>query len=336
MSDTESIPAPLKATPVQDLFFQDGNIVLQAEKTLFRLYKGFLASKSTVFRDMLAFPQPEGRGRTLLGCPVVEMYDNSEDATHFLRALSDPSYLLPGKPTSFAEVAAVLRLANKYDTPFLVERAVAHVASVYPPTLAGWARRNEERTVRRAPYLCVAVLQLAREQPAALTCVLPQVLYACADGLSVAEIFDGVDFCYGVASEDGVRADEEESAEAGRGKGVRRVVLCPADQRAVLRGREELLQAKRVRLYAFLTSLSAGCGGHACREEKLKCFAKVQWDAAVFDSAEDFDWRCFEQRVCKRCFSEGRAAHDIALEGLWNELPRFFDLPKWEALWRAQ
>ncbi|KAL1672648.1 hypothetical protein EV122DRAFT_271436 [Schizophyllum commune] len=353
MYDVEGLPAHLRLPTMEGLFFPDGNIILQAETTIFRLYNGLLASKSTVFKDMFAFPQPSNEDRTLLGCPVVEIYDNAEEATYFLRALTDSSYLPPNLPTTFREVAAVLRLANKYDVPYLTSLATTHLTSVYPPSLRAWTHRDDNRTIERTMYLCVAVLSLAREMEGQLECVLPQVLYACADGLSVSEIFGGVEFEGGLLEEHG-----HSSRREGEGRDRRQtpdgcyntddsdsdphptrthhLTISSADQQTLLRGREELLQAKRTRLYAFLTSLSAGCGAHACREEKLKCFAKVQWDAIVFDENDDFDWRCFEQRVCKRCFTEGRAAFDIAQDSLWNELPRFFGLPKWEALRRMQ
>lgn len=323
MNELPALPAYL--TAADGLFFPDGNIILQAEGTVFMLYKGLLASKSAVFADMLAFPQPGGEAKSLLGVPLVELYDNAEEATYFLRALTDSSYLPPGKLISFHEVAGVLRLANKYDTPYLVERAIAHIASVYPPTLDAWEHRNEHRTILPTPNLAVGVLLLARERPESLECVLPQVLYAIADGLTVSDIWDGVDFPVDGSNRQG---------QDGAAGPCKRLEICRADQHALFRAREELLQAKRRRMYAFLTSLSAGCGAMACREEKLKCYAGVAWDSTIFD--EEFDWRCFEQRVCRRCFSEGRAAFNIAKESLWTELPRFFGLPKWEALRRLQ
>ncbi|KAI5833968.1 hypothetical protein K523DRAFT_264285 [Schizophyllum commune Tattone D] len=345
MYDDEGIPGHLRLPTMEGLFFPDGNIILQAESTIFRLYKGLLASKSTVFKDMFAFPQPNYEEKILFGCPVVEIYDNAEEATYFLRALTDSSYLPPNLPTTFREVAAVLRLANKYDVPYLTSLATTHLTSVYPHTLRAWTHRDDNRTIERAMYLCVAVLNLAREMEGQLECVLPQVLYACADGLSVSEIFGGVEFeggllqgkdCSSEARRDKHHSTDDDSTDPQPSNRTHHLAISRADQQTLLRGREELLQAKRTRLYAFLTSLSAGCGAHACREEKLKCFAKVQWDAIVFDENDDFDWRCFEQRVCKRCFTEGRAAFDIAQESLWNELPRFFGLPKWEALRRMQ
>lgn len=78
-----------ESTRVQDLWFDDGNLILKAENSLFRIYSGFLAARSSVFRDMLAFPPPTEGNATLEGCPVVFVYDAPIDLTHFLRAIFD-------------------------------------------------------------------------------------------------------------------------------------------------------------------------------------------------------------------------------------------------------
>jgi hypothetical protein len=73
----------------QDLWFDDGNLILKAEDTLFRIYGGFLAARSSVFRDMLSFPPPKEGNATLDGCPIVFVYDSPADLGHFLRAVFD-------------------------------------------------------------------------------------------------------------------------------------------------------------------------------------------------------------------------------------------------------
>jgi hypothetical protein len=72
----------------EELWFDDGSVVLCAENVVFRLYKGLLASSSTVFRDMLAFPQPtDGSAETYDGLPLVEMPDSYYDMTQLLKAM---------------------------------------------------------------------------------------------------------------------------------------------------------------------------------------------------------------------------------------------------------
>jgi hypothetical protein len=73
---------------VLDLWFEDDNLILRAENSLFRVSKGVLAARSSVFRDMLSFPQTEEEER-IDGCPVVRLHDSAADVTCFLRAIFD-------------------------------------------------------------------------------------------------------------------------------------------------------------------------------------------------------------------------------------------------------
>lgn len=77
------------AERVEDLWFEDGNLILQAENSLFRIYSGFLAARSSVFRDMLAFPPPAEGNPMMDGCHIVTVYDSAKDMTVFLKAIMD-------------------------------------------------------------------------------------------------------------------------------------------------------------------------------------------------------------------------------------------------------
>lgn len=82
-----------ETTRTEDLWFHDGNLILKAENTLFRVYSGFLAARSSVFRDMFSFPPPEEGNAKLDGCHIVVLYDSAEDLTYFLRAIFDSRYV---------------------------------------------------------------------------------------------------------------------------------------------------------------------------------------------------------------------------------------------------
>ena len=70
----------------REFWMEDGNMVLVCGNTAFRVYRGLLASQSTVFADMLASSSPAA-GETYEGCPVVRLSDAPEDMRHFLRIL---------------------------------------------------------------------------------------------------------------------------------------------------------------------------------------------------------------------------------------------------------
>lgn len=84
-----------------EFWFDDGTVVLQVENTLYRVYRGLLSSRSTVFHDTFSIPQPVEERTEIEGCPVVQLHDRSKDFTRFLKALHHygsqlvPRLLLP-------------------------------------------------------------------------------------------------------------------------------------------------------------------------------------------------------------------------------------------------
>ena len=72
------------------VWFDDGNIVLVAEGTAFRVYRGILARNSEVFRGMFTVPQPLD-GEKWEGCDVVHFTDSAADWALILSILFDSS-----------------------------------------------------------------------------------------------------------------------------------------------------------------------------------------------------------------------------------------------------
>ncbi|KAJ6542518.1 hypothetical protein DFH09DRAFT_837970, partial [Mycena vulgaris] len=118
-----------------DLWFEDDNLILRAESSLFRISKGVLTACSSLFRDVLSFPQTDGEEH-IDGCPVVWLHDSATDVTHFLRAIFDSSFLEPPPAkTDLAAITGILRLSHKYDVQYLCRRALLHLDTGYPTSL---------------------------------------------------------------------------------------------------------------------------------------------------------------------------------------------------------
>jgi hypothetical protein len=75
-------------TRVEELWFSDGGLVVQAEQSLYRVSGAILAARSPVFKDMLSFTQPPD-AETIDGCPVVRLPDSAADVTCFFKAIFD-------------------------------------------------------------------------------------------------------------------------------------------------------------------------------------------------------------------------------------------------------
>ena len=78
-----------------DVWFDDGNCVLQAENTVFKVYFGLLAKYSVYFQTMITLPQPDANfgeepQPMYENCPLIVLLgDSAKDAGYFLKALTD-------------------------------------------------------------------------------------------------------------------------------------------------------------------------------------------------------------------------------------------------------
>ncbi|KAJ6611246.1 hypothetical protein B0H10DRAFT_1953209 [Mycena sp. CBHHK59/15] len=123
-----------------DLWFSDGDLIIQVANTSFRVYARILAARSTVLADMLAFPPPiddvTNSNDTADGIPPVRLFDTDADAELFFRAIFDSNFFMPPpSPTDLLLVLEVLRLSSKYDAQDLFRRALLHLEAVYPTSL---------------------------------------------------------------------------------------------------------------------------------------------------------------------------------------------------------
>jgi hypothetical protein len=60
------------------VWFADGNLVIQAESTQFRVHGSVLSMHSSVLKDCFEIPQPTEQ-ETVEGCPLVHMPDYAAD-----------------------------------------------------------------------------------------------------------------------------------------------------------------------------------------------------------------------------------------------------------------
>ncbi|KAJ7759884.1 hypothetical protein B0H16DRAFT_1532892 [Mycena metata] len=109
-----SSAATANLTHAEGLWFEDCGLIIQAETTLFRVSRDFLAMRSPVFADMLSMPTPKD-AEMIEGCPFVRLPDAAQDITYFLKALIYSEFFEPWPAkASSPVVAGVLRMSHKY------------------------------------------------------------------------------------------------------------------------------------------------------------------------------------------------------------------------------
>ncbi|KAF9444700.1 hypothetical protein P691DRAFT_806963 [Macrolepiota fuliginosa MF-IS2] len=308
-SMTATEPHDLKDLKRDDIWYEDGNIILQTDTALFRVYSGLLAARSSVFKDMLAFPPPPEGNLTLDGCPVVRLYDSTEDVRCFLNAIFDSGYFEPPPShTQLCIVSGVLRLSTKYDVQFLRRRALQHLAVTFPSTLEAWHQRDKTRTIPPVDNTPFAALQVAREFD--LPWIVPSIMY-CISSHPLIKSLEGTEWA---------------------GKKLR--FSCD-DQRVALLGREKLLMLQN-RYSVSLSQPPPESSEDKCTGEG-KCASTRQkvpeiitgWTVACYlDFYREHEY-LIDHGFCKNCHVAFTRRQQLLSEEMWSALPFIFGLEDW-------
>ncbi|KAJ7221390.1 hypothetical protein GGX14DRAFT_353760 [Mycena pura] len=317
---------PTVAQRVQDLWFPDGNIILQAGNTQFRVYQGILAARSPIFQDMLSLRVVQPQDAELVeGCPLVHLPDSANEVTAFLKAIFDSEFFpsFPGH-TTFDVVVGCLRLSHKYDVGYLRRRALVHLSSGFRMTLAevdapcsgSWERLPGSAT------FSIRAIHVAREVGALW--LLPHAFFELSN-------------CFAASSRVGRHIFEGLVHE-----GVL-ITLSEEDQNCFFDGHD--IQSKVLPL-TFLAFLSSATTFGSCTDplglcDKIRftiihraargiiqrpaCVTGLfgppsQWDAPLHEDA------------CSACSASIKGKYQDTRETFWEKLPIIYGLPPWAEL----
>ncbi|KAJ7699116.1 hypothetical protein B0H14DRAFT_3653435 [Mycena olivaceomarginata] len=292
---------------VDEFWFPSDVIVIRAENEIFRVLGGILAARSTVFWDMIVFPQPAtNETENIDGFPVVCLHDSAEDVASFLRAIYDSSYFMPAPaPLQLSIVLGIFQLSRKYDVPYLYKHALNHLA-------AGWYAETYDGDLDdqfiygdSTPAYSPSVINAALEVGAHW--LLPFV-YQCAATFSAKQLLS---FLEGKMSQYALKS------LAAHEQMVRGTVSI---QRFLIRSEPCLFartceRARKMTLFHLLDDVSEGA------TDPFHC-AKVE---------EHFE-PLTADGLCDACLEVSRAKRHEAATAFWNELPGVFGLQPWEDL----
>ncbi|KAJ7658534.1 hypothetical protein B0H17DRAFT_1096798 [Mycena rosella] len=302
---------------VPDLWFPDANLVLRAENTLFRVYIALLCARSSVFSDMISVPQPAEPGQTLDGHPVVYLYDSAAEVEVFLRAIFDSNYLMPPpSPTEFAIVMGVMRLAHKYDVPYLFRRALVHLESSYPATLSEFIAgitKTAATHVNCDEDVAVNLITIRALLEVGAVWLLPAAYYSACTFLP----------------------DELVSARKSWD------ALGAEQQQRCLTAQADLVRAT-TRTYRWLRRIpSLDCDSpDGCQRAVSVAYQALERRAdKKLDTNPLAGWAVnkLSAKLCEDgCRPLWNALCTEALESLWRELPGLLGLPEWEELYKRR
>lgn len=136
-----------------EVWFEDGNVIIQAESIIFRVHRGILSAQSPILRNLLS-SLSDIKPAVFGGCPILSLTDHAKDVAHFLKAMMDRrcvflpyiearilkneithSYFHEKDIQTFETTSAILRLGKKYGVDHLREDAQRRLAAQFPTSL---------------------------------------------------------------------------------------------------------------------------------------------------------------------------------------------------------
>ncbi|KAK6969113.1 BTB domain-containing protein [Favolaschia claudopus] len=297
----------------EDLWFEDCGLIIQAEKTIFRVSRDHLAVHSPVFKDMLSLPTPKDSDM-MLGCPFVALPDSAEDITVFLKALLYYDFFEPyPAPVSYAVLSAVLRMSHKYDVPALRKRALVHLSSQFPTSLHAYETLS---SAENPPW----VRELHTEGPdyhdiivlarcLSLDWILPLAFYRVCEHSTEQSILKA-----NYSMEDKVILFTACRTLEGSALTCMLDFLWPA----VVPGCVSPQECSAERTYARRL------------KETVRIRPSTRAPSLPLHIWNPDDWDTFE--VCEVCLAAMKAEYQEAKQAHWDSLPEMFGLPKWSEL----
>ncbi|KAF7974121.1 hypothetical protein HWV62_13333 [Athelia sp. TMB] len=293
-----------------DIWYDDGNVILQAEGTLFRVHRGVLARSSPVFKDMFLFPQPPFTGMKMMDeCPVVQLSDSAEEVGYILEGIFERKYVAFAEKLPLAVISAFICLGKKYDIRTLYLEAVKKLFEEVPATLAEYDGPTNEKwnMIDDPEYMDVAIL--ARK--AGLLSILPGLLFVICSDHSSDEIKNGF-----------LMPD-------GRTKR-----LSIQDQFACLGGYRAICETQAETTFSWF--LFDGTVSSACLNEDDCTRVKGNWVCETFlkPTIKALDlWNHLSiEGLCDECCKDARRYHEAGRAEFWEKLPSLFGLPPWSEL----
>ncbi|CAA7266017.1 unnamed protein product [Cyclocybe aegerita] len=125
-------------TQSREHWFNDGNIILQAESKRYRVHQSVLKRYSSWFDEALLFPQPAEAEIQRDDCPFFVLGDTTEDIDNMLTLLYDTMSVSVFRGISVSVLGTMLRLGRKYSFKIFWDEAVKFLEKSYPDTLCDW------------------------------------------------------------------------------------------------------------------------------------------------------------------------------------------------------
>ncbi|KAF7967498.1 hypothetical protein HWV62_34071 [Athelia sp. TMB] len=311
---------PMVAQTRSDIWFDDGNIVVQAEGTQFKVHRSMLAMWSPVFKETFSKNQTYS-GDAVEGCPVVRVTDSAVDMNILLGALFQRRHVEAVQPLSIDIISAFIRLGKKWQVDTIFKEGLKRLLYEYPSTLDDFDALVHYSQVTDSNWVEIDVARLAREQN--LLSILPVALYGC-----IFTIQDAKELAKGVVRGDGSVAQ-----------------LAPDDLISCLVAYQSLATLQAETTLAWMNAAPEKYNDCKNKDRKLCAAVRTQLRSTISFPSVNVrgldSWSIFAQSqsvdgMCTACVEVASEMHGSGRVDFWDGLPGIFGLPSWEELRKKQ
>ncbi|KAJ3538396.1 hypothetical protein NMY22_g5182 [Coprinellus aureogranulatus] len=306
----------------EKVWFDDGNIVIQAGSLQFKVHKGVLVKQSTVFADLFQMPHPVNEP-TLDGCPIVEMHDSAEDMEHALLAVyGDPDHLGATAKPDLPALIGMLRLGKKYELVHVRDEGLARLKREFPTSLEEYSKilgsaESPSFLLRPGSEGRLAqlfnIINLAHE--CSIQSILP-ALYLRVIGHNLEELLSHPSLF-----------SLPHSAIRSILRGRERFLLIRKEALAGLGASDDCLSRSFCPLFSQTILTRMWMEG----PDPLAIFLP-QYAREELQRVRKSDSDGTQTILCEECTKDGQESHAASRRTTWMQLPEHFNLPAWDEL----
>jgi len=164
--------------PHDELWFDDGSVVLATDVHLYRVHKGMLAKHSTVLSGMFEIPSGDANTECWEDVPIVKMAGDSDEEVYILlKALYNRNFRDTFDGTELPILSSLLSISTKYDFREIRTDVTQFLESIFPSTYEKYKVSKQRALSFNCPQL-ITLLVVARR--CEVLSILPLLFYRCA------------------------------------------------------------------------------------------------------------------------------------------------------------
>ncbi|KDR77428.1 hypothetical protein GALMADRAFT_245621 [Galerina marginata CBS 339.88] len=312
-TDDGDIEQPQEATPNAlsqhpEFWFEDGNVIIQAESTQFKVHCSVLSSQSEIFKDMFAIPQPSNASAESASSPVIILHDSLEDVQNIISLLYDTMRIYNRQEkTPLSVIGSMLRLGRKYRFKNLVKEALHCLTQDFPSTFDLWDVLGGTKCIQFSGSTLFDVVYLAHEH--SIKSILPCLYLMICSQFPLVQIRNGFN------------------------RPQSKHLLKTDEPLACLSGREKLFRSVSQRTMAWIKRDIVPC--EECTQ-RVKCERRRRGLMnAVMDEdihvvinlvANSWNNNGLSKGLCPECIKLAQSPYEEERRKIWDELPGYFEL----------